>query len=135
MDFSASFSFPAFSLLARNTGETALDASNIGTKTSTRSRWRDLLFERIYQLEAYEHRLRYAIQTIMRDRIVNEGAFNNCFEMGDGDRIILTILRRGLKNRKLRIALEGSHVIDLNSWLIRYPEFVIRYQGDVSSEI
>lgn len=71
----------------------------------------------------------------MRDRIVNEGVFNNCFEMGDGDRIIQTILKRGLNNRKLRIALEGSHVIDLNSWLIRYPEFVMRYQGDVSSEI
>jgi hypothetical protein len=66
----------------------------------------------------------------MRDRIVNEGAFNNCFEMGDGDRIILAILKRGLKNPKLRAALEGSHVIDLNSWLIRYPEFVMRYQED-----
>jgi hypothetical protein len=108
----------------------ALDASSAETKTSTRNRWRDLLFERIYQLDAYEYRLRYAVRTILRDRIVNEGTFNNCFEMGDGDRIVLAILRRGLKNAKLRTALEGSHLVDLNAWLVRYPEFVVRYQDD-----
>ena len=74
------------------------------------------------------------MSTILRDRIVDEGALKNCFEMGDGDRIILAILRRGLRNRKLRIALERSHVIDLNCWLTHYPEFVMKYQGDVSPE-
>jgi hypothetical protein len=92
------------------------------------------VFERICQLEAYDYRLRYAVRTILRDRIANEGAFNNCFEMGDGDRIILAILRRGLGNSKLRIALEGSHVVNLNAWLTRYPEFAMKYQRDADSE-
>lgn len=88
------------------------------------------MLEKIYQLDAYEYRLRYIIANILRDRIVNEGAFNTCFEMGDGDRIVLTLLRRGLKNPRLRSALEGSHLVDLNAWLLRYPEFIVRYQDD-----
>lgn len=72
-------------------------------------------------LRAY--RIRYAITTILRDRVVNEGAFACCFEMGDGDAVILAILRRGLKQPKLRVALERSHLINLNHWLTMHPEF------------
>ncbi len=85
---------------------------------------------KIYEPEEFGYRLRYAIRTILRDRIVDEGLFNTCFEMGDGERIIVTILRRGLKNPRLRIALEGSHLINLNTWLSRYPEFAMKYQTD-----
>lgn len=54
---------------------------------------------RIYDTDAFLHRIRYAITTIQRDRIVNEGAFKVCFEMEDEDEVIRTILRRGLQNR------------------------------------
>jgi hypothetical protein len=83
---------------------------------------------KIYDLAEYDYRLRYAIRTIVRDRIANEGAFKSCFEMGDGEEIILAILRRGLKNPKLRGSLESSHFVNLNQWLLRYPEFAMAYQ-------
>jgi hypothetical protein len=85
---------------------------------------------RIYALEEFDYRLRYAIRAILRDSIADEALFNNCFEMGDGERIIVAILRRGLKNPKLRIALERSHLINLNLWLARYPEVAMKYQTD-----
>lgn len=85
---------------------------------------------RMYEPEEFDYRLRYAVRTILRDRIVDEGLFNTCFEMGDGEEIIQTILRRGLKNSRLRIALEGSHLINLNTWLTQYPAFAMKYQTD-----
>jgi hypothetical protein len=53
---------------------------------------------KVYDPGGYAYRVRYAIANMMRDRVVNEGAFNNCFEMEDGDEVICAILRRGLKN-------------------------------------
>ena len=82
---------------------------------------------RLYDSDAHLHRVRYAIATILRDRVVNEGAFRVCFEMEDEDAVIRTILRRGLKNPKLRKALEGSHLIDLTKWLARYPDLAEAY--------
>lgn len=82
---------------------------------------------RIYESGAHLHRVRYAIANILRDRVVNEGAFRVCFEMDDEDEVIRTILRRGLKNRKLRVALERSHLIDLTHWLGRYPDLAEAY--------
>jgi hypothetical protein len=77
--------------------------------------------------KARDYRVRYAIATILRDRIANEGAFKNCFEMEDGDTVIYTILRRGLKNPKLRAALQGSHLVNVHQWLAPYPELVAAY--------
>jgi hypothetical protein len=54
-------------------------------------------------------------------------AFANCFEMQDGEEVILDILRRGLKSRKLRAALQGSHLINFTEWLIRHPEYSEAY--------
>lgn len=82
---------------------------------------------RVYESGASSHRVRYAVATIVRDRLVNEGAFRVCFEMGDEDLVIRTILRRGLRNRRLRTALERSHLIDLNRWLVRYPDMAEAY--------
>ena len=76
---------------------------------------------------ARDHRVRYAIATILRDRIANEGAFQNCFEMEDAAEVIYTILRRGLKNPKLRVALQRSHLVNLNDWLLPYPELAEAY--------
>lgn len=78
---------------------------------------------RVYEPAAHAYRVRYAIANIVRDRVVNEGAFRNCFEMEDGDQVICAILRRGLKNSKLRAALERSHLVNLTQWLALHPEF------------
>jgi hypothetical protein len=82
---------------------------------------------KVYESNAIAHRVRYAIANIMRDRVVNEGAFKVCFEMGDEEEVVRAILRRGLKNPELRAALEGSHLIDLTHWLARYPELAEAY--------
>jgi Arc/MetJ-type ribon-helix-helix transcriptional regulator len=77
---------------------------------------------RVYEPGAHAQRVRYAVANILRDRVVNEGAFRNCFEMEDASEVIRTILRRGLKNPKLRTALERSHLVDLTQWLLLYPD-------------
>jgi hypothetical protein len=82
---------------------------------------------RVYESGATSLRIRYAIATILRDRLVNEGAFRVCFEMGDEDLVIRTILRRGLRNARLRAALERSHLIDVTRWLARYPDLAEAY--------
>jgi hypothetical protein len=38
--------------------------------------------------------------------------------MEDGDEVIRAILRRGLRNPKLRAALESSHLVNLTHWLV-----------------
>ena len=95
--------------------------------TSRREGSRRAGLPRVYDPAAHEYRVRYAISTILRGRIVNGSTFTNCFEMGDGDRVVLTILRRGLKNPKLRAALLRSHIINLNNWLVLHPGFSERY--------
>ena len=82
---------------------------------------------KVYELGARDYRIRYAISSILRDRVVNEGAFVNCFEMEDADEVVLAILRRGLKNLKLRNALERSHIVNLTQWLTSHPEFSEAY--------
>lgn len=85
---------------------------------------------RLYEPDEFRYRLRYATTNIMRDRVADEGAFRTCFEMEDGEKIILTILRRGLKNPRLRAALEGSHLINIHEWLVHYPELASKYYED-----
>jgi hypothetical protein len=82
---------------------------------------------RLYDPTAGPHRVRYAIANILRDRVVNEGAFKVCFEMADEDVVIRTILRRGLTNPRLRVALERSHLINLTQWLVRFPDLAEAY--------
>ncbi len=82
---------------------------------------------KVYDPSARAYRVRYAIATILRDRIANEGAFNACFEMDDAEEVVCTILRRGLKNAKLRTALQRSHLINFTQWLAPRPEFSEAY--------
>ena len=82
---------------------------------------------KVYDPDARAYRIRYAIASILRDRVTNEGAFKVCFEMGDENEITRTILRRGLRISKLRTALERSHLIDLTSWLTLYPALAEAY--------
>ena len=78
---------------------------------------------RVYDPAEHAYRVRYVIRTILRDRIANEGAFDNCFEMEDADEVIRAILCMGLKNTRLRAALQSSHIVNLVQWLVLYPEF------------
>ena len=82
---------------------------------------------RVYDRVARAYRVRYAIANILRDHSPNEGAFNACFEMDDAEEVICTILRRGLKNPRLRTALERSHLVNLAQWLAPRPEFSEAY--------
>ena len=88
---------------------------------------------KVYERGALQHRIRYAIANILRDRVVNEGAFMVCFEMEDADEVKRAILLRGLKNPKLRRALEKSHLVDLTHWLIPYPDLREAYYSQQMS--
>lgn len=90
---------------------------------------------KVYRPGATAHRIRYAISNILRDRVVNEGAFKVCFEMEDEDAVIRTILLRGLRRPKLRAALERSHLIDLTHWLARYPRIAEAYFASGPAEV
>ena len=81
----------------------------------------------LYGPEATARRVRYAISSILRDRVVNEGAFRVCFQLDDEDVVVRTILRRGLRNPRLRDALEQSHLVDITHWLDRYPDLAEAY--------
>lgn len=78
---------------------------------------------------ARAHRVRYAMRTILRDRIANESAFRNSLEMEDAEEVIDTILRRGLKNPRFRAALRASHLINLNQWLAERPALAGMYDA------
>lgn len=82
---------------------------------------------KIFDPAAREYRVRYVTRTILRDRIGNEAAFRNCLEMEDADEVIQIILRRGLRNQKLRAALHRSHLINLDQWLRGYPSLSEAY--------
>ena len=89
---------------------------------------------RLYEASASNYRIQYAVRSILRGRVADGGAFNLCFEMADEERIIRTILRRGLRSRTLRSALEGSHLIDLTHWLQRFPDLAEAYYAEDSSD-
>lgn len=85
---------------------------------------------KVYEPGERNHRIRYAIANILRDRVVNEGAFRICFEMEDEDEVIRMILRRGLRSPKLRTALEQSRLINLTHWLARFPDLAEAYYAN-----
>jgi hypothetical protein len=88
---------------------------------------------KVHDPVARTYRVRYAIANILRDRVTNEGAFNTCFEMEDAEEVIGAILRRGLKNPRLRTALERSHLVNLAQWLAPRPEFSEAYYSTEAS--
>ena len=88
---------------------------------------------KVYDPAGSAYRVRYAVANILRDRVANEGAFKVCFEMEDEEAVIHAILFRGLKSRRLRVALERSHIVNLASWLARYPELAEAYLATTES--
>jgi len=90
---------------------------------------------RLYDPEGHSYRIRYAIGTILRDRVANEGAFRVCFEMLDEEEVIRAILFRGLKSPRLRRALERSHLVDLTHWLLRFPDLAEAYYASDTSSV
>jgi len=94
-----------------------------------------MYLQKVFDPGARAYRVRYAIVNILRDRVVNKGAFKNCLEMEDADEVIRAVLRRGLKNPKLRAALARSHLVDLNHWLSSRPEFAEAYYAPEQSSL
>jgi hypothetical protein len=92
-----------------------------------------MYLQKVFDPGARAYRVRYAVVNILRDRVVNEGAFKNCLEMEDADEVVRAILRRGLKNPKLRTALARTHIVNLNHWLSSYPEFAEAYYAPEQS--
>lgn len=90
---------------------------------------------KIFDPAAREHRVRYITRAILRDRIGNEAAFRNCLEMEDGAEVIQIVLRRGLKNKKLRAALQRSHLINLDQWLHGNPALSEAYYFPESATV
>lgn len=90
---------------------------------------------KLYDPAAHAYRIRYAIRCILRDRLVSEGAFKACFEMLDERDVIRAILSRGLKNHRLRAALERSHIVNLTCWLARFPDLAEAYFAEEESSI
>jgi hypothetical protein len=94
-----------------------------------------MYLSKVYESGATAHRIRYAISNILRDRLVNEGAFHVCFEMEDEDAVVRAILLRGLRNPPLRVALERSHLVDITHWLSRYPDIAELYYASSPHEV
>jgi len=89
-----------------------------------------MYMKHLYEAGATKRRIRYALANIVRDRVVDDGAFRVCFQMEDEDTVIRAILIRGLKNPRLRTALERSHLVDITHWLVRYPDLAEAYLGE-----
>lgn len=87
----------------------------------------------LYREGATTQRIRYAAANILRDRVVNEGAFQVCFEMEDEDLVIRSLLQRGLRSRRFRVALETSHLVNITHWLSRYPDLEEAYSAVADS--
>lgn len=90
---------------------------------------RQLYLAKLYEPSASRRRIRYAIASILRDRLVNEGAFRLCFEMEDESTVVRAILQRGLRRPELRVALEHSHLVDLTHWLQRFPDIAAAWDA------
>jgi transcription initiation factor IIE alpha subunit len=71
--------------------------------------------------------VRYAIANILRDRVMNEGAFAVYFEIDDQVEVVRAILRRALEDATLRSALERAHLVDLNQWLTQHTDLAEAY--------
>lgn len=82
----------------------------------------------VYDPKQRAYRIQYAQQCIMRGMESTTRTFDTCFEMGDGHEVALALLRRGLKNEKLREAMYRSRIVGIDQWLnVAHPEFRDQY--------
>jgi len=98
--------------------------------TALRQRMALMHLRKVLDPAARDHRVRYAIAAMLRDRLVNEGALTKCLEVEDANEVIQIILRRGLKNAELRVALLDSHLMNFHQWLVPHPEFAEAYYAN-----
>lgn len=54
----------------------------------------------------FKYRVNYAAQCFMKG--IHSRAFDNCFEMFDGDAVVVALMRRALKNDKLKQAISKN---------------------------
>ena len=57
----------------------------------------------VYNPEAFRARVNYAAKCLMRG--IQSRRFDTCFEMNDGDAVIVALLRRAAKNPALKAAI------------------------------
>jgi len=57
----------------------------------------------VYDCEAFQKRVNYAAQCIMRN--THSRSFDTCFEMSDGDTVVTALVRRCVNNPKLKAAI------------------------------
>jgi hypothetical protein len=53
--------------------------------------------------EAFQYRVNYAVQCFLKN--IKSRNFDNCFEMFDGDAVVVALMRRAFKNTKLKQAI------------------------------
>ncbi len=94
-----------------------------------------MYLRKVYDPRADSYRVRYAIANILRDRVVNAGAFAVCFEMDDQVEVVRAILCRALKDPTLRMALERSHLVDLNQWLAQHIDLAEAYYNESEEKL
>jgi hypothetical protein len=82
---------------------------------------------RLHDFSAQSIRLRYAVTTVLRDRVVNDGKLKNFFEMEDAAEVTTAVLKRGPKKAPLRAILESSQLVNLTSWLTLHAELPEAY--------
>ena len=58
---------------------------------------------KVYDPEAFSHRVNYAAQCFMRG--THSRAFDTCFEMNDGDAVVTALVRRAQNNPRLHAAI------------------------------
>lgn len=54
----------------------------------------------------FKYRVNYAAQCFLKD--IKSRGFDNCFEMFDGDAVVVALIRRALKNDKLKQAISKN---------------------------
>lgn len=79
----------------------------------------------VYQREAFEARVSYAAKCFMLG--ISSRSFDTCFEMGDGDLVVTALVRRAMKNPRLKEKI-GRGWTDLQDGLpTRWVETAARY--------
>lgn len=58
----------------------------------------------VYEQNNFSGRVNYAAQCIMRG-FTQGRCFDTCFEMNDGDAVVTALVRRSIKNQRLREAI------------------------------
>jgi hypothetical protein len=84
----------------------------------------------VYDPAQQTYRVAFAATYIMRGygKTGIDRRFGTCFEMGDGDQVVRRLLKRALRNERLREAMHHSRNVNLSRWIAANPD--LREQFD-----